>query len=45
MTYSNWHCHEPNNWEGNEDCAVIFEGDKWNDWICDKPAAFICEKR
>ncbi|KAK3095712.1 hypothetical protein FSP39_017933 [Pinctada imbricata] len=34
---------EPNEWFGNEDCAVIFNDAVWNDRDCSLPTNYICE--
>jgi len=36
--YTHWHCHQPNNWKGKEHCAAIWQGDMWNDWVCEQKA-------
>jgi len=44
--YANWMPNEPNDYWGNEDCAVInYDGaGRWNDVPCDWAVNFICEK-
>ena len=42
--YKNWHSNNPDNENGNEDCAtysVQYRG--WNDINCDRAENFICE--
>eukprot|EP00117_Sycon_ciliatum_P007514 scpid20721/ scgid10588/ Macrophage mannose receptor 1; C-type lectin domain family 13 member D; C-type lectin domain family 13 member D-like; Macrophage mannose receptor 1-like protein 1 len=43
VTYSNWAPHEPNQWQGNEDCTEIYSSTyKWNDRLCNRTQSFIC---
>lgn len=39
----NW-ANEPNNAGGNENCAAMYDGGRYNDLPCDNQAYFICEK-
>ncbi len=45
--YVNWSPGEPNNWGGNEDCAVKISSGTyvglWNDEDCGKQFAYVCE--
>ncbi|XP_066296925.1 C-type lectin domain family 4 member F-like [Branchiostoma lanceolatum] len=43
--YKPWLPGQPDNYRGNEDCAVysIFGGDKWTDGSCDSSFPFICQ--
>ena len=38
----NWN-QEPNDYKGNEDCAVIYTSGEYNDVNCASHAAAICE--
>ncbi|KAG8005154.1 Lactose-binding lectin l-2 [Nibea albiflora] len=42
-----WDAGEPDNGDGNEDCAHINHGSdlKWNDYPCSKQFTFVCEAR
>ncbi len=45
--YTNWAGHEPNNYEGNEDCAVLspslYSSVKgWNDVSCETADQYLC---
>ena len=40
--YTKWRQHEPNNWDGEEDCGAMVEGGQWNDMVCGKANRFIC---
>ncbi|XP_052425433.1 CD209 antigen-like protein C isoform X2 [Carassius gibelio] len=44
LTYRFWASGEPNNYQGNEDCAVI-DSSEWFDTKCDNRAKWICEKK
>ena len=35
---------EPNNAGGDEDCAIMYEGGRYNDFPCSAKAFYICEK-
>lgn len=39
----NW-ANEPNNAGGNENCAAMYVGGRYNDLPCDAKSYFICEK-
>ncbi|XP_061178451.1 macrophage mannose receptor 1-like [Saccostrea echinata] len=39
----NW-ANEPNNAGGNENCAAMYKGGRFNDLPCDAKAYFICQK-
>jgi hypothetical protein len=41
--YTNWNAGEPNDWGGNEDCAHLTTGFKWNDLDCWSSLPSICE--
>lgn len=43
LFFSNW-ANEPNNAGGNENCAAMYDGGRYNDLPCDNQAYFICEK-
>lgn len=44
--YTNWARDEPNDYDGNEDCLVIYPelDNNWNDIPCEMLFHFICEK-
>nr|AZS54111.1 lectin precursor 4 [Ruditapes philippinarum] len=44
--FSNWLPGEPNNANGNENCAAITHATngKWNDWHCNGDAFYACEQ-
>ncbi|XP_072544602.1 mannose-binding protein C-like [Salminus brasiliensis] len=43
LTYTNWMPNEPNNHNGQEDCAGIYTDSKWNDLPCDSAFHVVCE--
>jgi hypothetical protein len=45
LSYEPWHEGEPNDWDGQEDCAALnWHGAvRWNDIICDNRFGFVCE--
>jgi glucose/arabinose dehydrogenase len=43
LTYTNWGAGEPNNWQGNEDAAVIDSTGKWNDIAVTIPLQAVIE--
>ncbi len=42
-SYTNWSTGEPSNSGGNENCAAMAAGGKWNDAPCDQTHSFICK--
>jgi hypothetical protein len=44
--FSNWSPGEPNNLQGNENCAAIMHATngKWNDWHCNGDSYYACEQ-
>ena len=43
MVYTNWQSNEPNNWGGNEGCAVYVGGSQqWQDRPCTASYPFVC---
>ncbi|WP_196139547.1 phosphatidylinositol-specific phospholipase C domain-containing protein [Aliikangiella sp. G2MR2-5] len=38
-----WDNNEPNNWGGNQDCALQWGNGRWDDQNCDNIYAFACE--
>ncbi|XP_078392781.1 C-type lectin domain family 17, member A-like [Cetorhinus maximus] len=44
VSFTRWDQGEPNNWYGNENCAVIRSA-SWNDVSCSNHFRFICEER
>ncbi|XP_041036041.1 C-type lectin domain family 4 member E-like [Carcharodon carcharias] len=44
VSFTQWYQGKPNNWKGNENCALI-RTSGWNDYICSDHFPFICEKR
>ena len=44
-TYTNWAANEPNDWGGDEDCAILntWSGGEWNDADCLTSTYFVCE--
>ncbi|XP_078392315.1 C-type lectin lectoxin-Phi1-like [Cetorhinus maximus] len=44
VSFTRWDQGEPNNWYGNENCAVIRRA-SWNDVSCSNHFRFICEER
>ncbi|VDI42117.1 Hypothetical predicted protein [Mytilus galloprovincialis] len=48
VQYSGWHPNEPNNYGGNEDCALIsiaHSSLSWNDGTCKSSLGYICENQ
>ncbi|XP_076072524.1 perlucin-like protein [Mytilus galloprovincialis] len=48
VQYSGWHPNEPNNYAGNEDCALIsiaHSSLSWNDGTCKSSLGYICENQ
>ncbi|KAI8493789.1 hypothetical protein Bbelb_281360 [Branchiostoma belcheri] len=41
--YRHWNPREPNNYKGNEDCAVMRYNGRWNDQNCRRAFPFICQ--
>lgn len=39
-----WDANEPNNWGGNEDCAMQWGNGRWNDDNCGNNYAYACRK-
>lgn len=37
-----WDTNEPNNWGGNQDCALQWSNGRWDDQSCDTIYAFAC---
>ncbi|XP_041036060.1 C-type lectin domain family 10 member A-like isoform X2 [Carcharodon carcharias] len=44
VSFTQWDQGEPNNWNDNENCAII-RASGWNDYSCSDQFRFICEKR
>lgn len=46
MIYTDWLEHQPDNWQGNENCIEIWTamGSKWNDRVCTTLSNFVCEE-
>lgn len=45
--FTDWDSGQPDNFNGREDCAILWNGPfsyKWNDGLCAEPYAVICEK-
>lgn len=42
-SYTNWSSYEPNDFSGNEDCAVMASGGHWYDTTCNSDRRFVCE--
>lgn len=40
---ANWGLIEPNDEDGNEDCASMVSGGAWLDSSCSTPLRFVCE--
>lgn len=38
-----WNTKEPNNYNGNEDCAMVTANGKLNDWVCSNTIAYACQ--
>ncbi|KAG2467755.1 MBL protein, partial [Polypterus senegalus] len=45
VTFTNWKSGEPNNYRGNEDCAIITSDGTWNDVLCSQSYTIICQFR
>ncbi|KAL4635254.1 collectin-12 [Arapaima gigas] len=47
-TFKNWKPGQPDNWthghEKGEDCAGLIHEGLWNDFFCEDPNGFICER-
>lgn len=41
--YTRWAAGEPNDFEGLEDCAVLYDLGEWNDLPCGQLRPFLCE--
>ncbi|XP_050186562.1 hepatic lectin-like [Myiozetetes cayanensis] len=44
-SFTFWKEGEPNDSGGNEDCAHLWLGGRWNDVHCNYECFFICEKK
>ncbi|XP_061186946.1 perlucin-like protein [Saccostrea echinata] len=44
MAYWNWYTDEPNDANGNQDCAALCQNGFWMDRTCTFAASFVCEK-
>ncbi|XP_071098086.1 perlucin-like [Haliotis cracherodii] len=47
MNYTHWNLRQPDNYRGVEHCLEIAKAASnylWNDYVCDQPLHFICEK-
>ena len=46
VEYTNWNSGEPNDYNGNEDCAGLYSSNGlWNDFICSQELFYICESQ
>ncbi|MBN2695071.1 VCBS repeat-containing protein [bacterium] len=43
LYYSNWRESQPDNYQDNEDCLMIYSDGSWNDISCETELSFICE--
>ncbi len=43
-TFSRWDGGEPNNNNGNEDCAEMRDNDTWNDTDCTDARRYVCKR-
>lgn len=43
LVYSRWALGEPNNFNGKENCAVLYDDSDWNDAACLMLRGFLCE--
>ena len=43
--YTNWESGQPDNFNGDEDCAVLTPGWGWNDMQCNSLNRFMCDNR
>ena len=44
LEWSNWENGQPDNWQGNEDCMIMYVSNgKWGDVKCDAKYPFICQ--
>ncbi|KAM4676597.1 hepatic lectin-like isoform 2-T2 [Discoglossus pictus] len=45
-SYKYWKKGEPNDYDHNEDCAIMWNTAEWNDFVCTKSEGFaLCERR
>ncbi|HEY5924295.1 MAG TPA: C-type lectin domain-containing protein [Kofleriaceae bacterium] len=42
-SYANWGSYEPNDLYGNQDCAALSSGGRWDDISCANERRFVCE--
>ncbi|ROL55169.1 Mannose-binding protein [Anabarilius grahami] len=43
LTFTNWKENEPNDYQGAEDCTIIYKSGVWNDINCDSEWHVVCE--
>ena len=43
LTYTDWGPVQPNDNEGNQDCAAMQTNDRWGDFDCSTTMAFVCQ--
>lgn len=44
VTFTNWRVNQPNNGNNNQHCTQIRPDGDWDDVICDKQQAYVCQK-
>lgn len=44
VTFTNWRVNQPNNGNSNQHCTQIRPDGDWDDVICDKQQAYVCQK-
>jgi len=43
--YTNWAPGQPTNYDGNEDCGMMYKTGGWNDEKCEISHQYICESQ
>ena len=43
LTYNAWHPSQPNNKDGDQDCAAYFPAADWGDIECTTPRQYVCQ--
>uniref|UniRef100_A0A673JAN3 Mannose-binding protein C-like n=1 Tax=Sinocyclocheilus rhinocerous TaxID=307959 RepID=A0A673JAN3_9TELE len=43
LTFTNWNEKEPNDYNGAEDCTIIYKSGLWNDTDCNSERHVVCE--
>ena len=43
-SFNNWSNNAPNNLNGNQHCVIMRPDGEWDDVLCNKKEAYICQK-